>query len=59
MTISTVLPSDGVFASARGITAGDAIRPLERHLEEVRRLHYADLAVGFGRAVLPAGRRGC
>jgi integrase len=38
----------------RRVMLPDAIRdPLERHLEEVRRLHYADLAVGLGRVVLP------
>jgi integrase len=38
----------------RRVMQPDALREmLERHLEEVRRLHHADLAAGFGRVVLP------
>jgi integron integrase len=38
----------------RRVMLPDAVREvLERHLEEVRRLHYADLGAGFGRVVLP------
>jgi integron integrase len=38
----------------RRVMLPDALREvLERHLEEVRRLHHADLAAGFGRVALP------
>ncbi len=38
----------------RRVMLPDALREvLERHLEEVRRLHHTDLAAGFGRVVLP------
>jgi integrase len=38
----------------RRVMLPDAVRkPLEQHIEGVRRLHQADLAAGFGRVVLP------
>jgi integron integrase len=38
----------------RRVMLPDALREvLERHLEEVHRLHHADLGAGFGRVVLP------
>ena len=38
----------------RRVMLPDAVREsLERHLADVRRLHHADLAAGFGRVVLP------
>ncbi len=38
----------------RRVMLPDALREvLERHLEEVRRLHHADLGAGFGRVALP------
>jgi integrase len=33
----------------------DVVRPLQRHLENVRTLHERDCAAGFGRAPLPSG----
>jgi integrase len=38
----------------RRVMLPDAVQKvLEEHLEGVRRLHHADLAIGYGRAVLP------
>ncbi len=43
----------------RRVMLPDALREvLERHLEEVRRLHNADLGAGFGRVVLPGASNG-